>query len=143
MTTVIKLDTEILDRLCKTLNKRKEDILRGVAFDVENEAKQLAPYDTTALKNSIYTVTKNEDGYAEAAGAAMGEMWKKKARIVETERHPKPDGNVVARVGPCVEYAAYVELGTSRMAGQPYLVPAVEHVSQRFNDPAFWKELFT
>lgn len=33
-------------------------------------------------------------------------------------------------VGTPVEYSVYVELGTSRMAAQPYLRPAVERVAR-------------
>lgn len=33
---------------------------------------------------------------------------------------------LVARIGSDVEYAAYVELGTSRMGAQPYLRPALD-----------------
>jgi HK97 gp10 family phage protein len=33
---------------------------------------------------------------------------------------------VSARVGPSVEYGAYVEFGTHRTAAQPYMTPAAE-----------------
>lgn len=36
-----------------------------------------------------------------------------------------PDG-LVAVIGTNVEYAPYVELGTSKMAAQPFLLPALE-----------------
>ena len=35
-------------------------------------------------------------------------------------------GDMSVAVGSDVEYAAYVELGTSKMAAQPYLRPALE-----------------
>lgn len=38
----------------------------------------------------------------------------------------RPDGNLVARIGTNVEYAAYVELGTERAPPYPYLVPALQ-----------------
>lgn len=41
--------------------------------------------------------------------------------------------NVVYVVGTNVEYAAYVEFGTSRMEAQPYLFPAASRVAR---DPA-------
>lgn len=31
-----------------------------------------------------------------------------------------------AEIGPTAEYGVYVELGTSRMAGQPYMAPAAD-----------------
>lgn len=39
-----------------------------------------------------------------------------------------------ATVGTNVEYAPYVEYGTSRMAAQPYLTPAVEAARPRFRE---------
>lgn len=39
-------------------------------------------------------------------------------------------------IGSNVEYAAFVELGTSRMAAQPYLRPAVENHSSEYKDLA-------
>jgi len=40
------------------------------------------------------------------------------------------DGPVTYVVGTPVEYSVYVEFGTSRMAAQPYLRPAVEQASR-------------
>jgi HK97 gp10 family phage protein len=50
-------------------------------------------------------------------------------------------GENVARIGPTVEYAPYVELGTSKMAAQPFLFPALESVVGKFNSGATWREL--
>ena len=121
----IKLDTKELDRIAAGLNKSREQVMKKLAFDVEAKAKMKAPVLTGALRNSIYTETK--DGGSGGTG---------------TQKLPKPSGNIVANVGPCVEYAAYVELGTSKMSAQPYLVPAVEEVSSKLNDGSTWKEMF-
>lgn len=43
------------------------------------------------------------------------------------------DGKAVC-VGTNVEYAPYVELGTSRMGAQPYLVPAAENHGSEYAD---------
>ncbi len=134
--TTIRLDTTELDRIAAQLGVKREAVGRKVAFDIEARAKQLAPVDTSALRNSIYTVTQAEDGYSQAAAAAES------ARPgTRSEAHPKPSGNVIACVGPCVEYAEYVELGTSKMAAQPYLVPAVEQVTEAFNSGKTWEAL--
>jgi len=60
---------------------------------------------------------------------------------VTTNPHPTPTGNVIANVGPCVDYAEYLEFGTSRMGAQPYLTPAVEEISRKYNSGSEWKEL--
>jgi HK97 gp10 family phage protein len=39
-----------------------------------------------------------------------------------------------------VEYGIYQELGTSKMAAQPFLTPAVEIVRRRWGD--MWKDFF-
>lgn len=65
---------------------------------VESAAKQLAPVDTGRLRSSIAT---------------------------EMSRDSK---GVVAYVGSNVEYAIYLEMGTSRMAARPYLIPALSRL---------------
>lgn len=131
----IKLDTRELDRIMKNLSINRDQMIRKIAFEVEAQAKQNAPVDTSAMRNSIYTVTAQQDGYGAASGAAVGANPK-----VATAPHPPP-ANGAAHVGPCVEYAGYVELGTSKMAAQPFLVPAVEQVGNEYNDGSKWQEL--
>lgn len=132
----VKLDTKELDKIAKQLNIKREAVCRRFAFQVEGLAKQMAKKKTGALRNSIYTVTKREDGYAKASSET------KSARPdVDTAQHPTPTGNIIANVGPCVEYAEYVEFGTSKMGAQPYLTPAVEQIAKRYNDGDEWKEL--
>ena len=130
-----KLDTKKLDAIVANCDMKTEQILRRLAFEIEGIAKQLAPYDTTALRNSIYTVTEKEDNYQQASADAIS-----KRPGIETEAHPKP-GKGEARVGPCVEYAAYQEFGTSKMSAQPYMTPAVEKVRGKFEDGSTYKEL--
>lgn len=65
---------------------------------VENAAKVLCPVDTGRLRASIGLTTS-----------------------------PSPNGLIV-RVGSNVEYAGYIERGTSRMRAQPYLEPALRQV---------------
>lgn len=65
------------------------------AVQVERDAKQLCPVDTGRLRASI-------------------------ARVLDRD----PDG-LVAIIGTNVEYAPYVELGTSTQQAQPFLRPAL------------------
>jgi len=132
----IKLDTKELDRIAKQLNIRREAVGRRMAFQIEKEAKQLAAHDTGAMESSIYTVTTRSDGYSAAAAAA-----KSANPGVTTSPHPTPKGNIIANVGPSVDYAEYQEFGTSKMAAHPFLTPAVEKVAQKYNDGKEWEEL--
>lgn len=84
------------------LGPKIQAVVSKSALDVKGDAAGAAPVDTGALRSSI-TVT-NE------AGA----------------------GSTSASVSPAVHYALYVELGTSRMAAQPYLFPALERRTEPF-----------
>ena len=77
---------------------RARAVVAKTTADVEATAKKLAPVDTGALRNSI--------------GSDVIDL----------------DDAVQGVVGPTVNYAGYVEYGTSRMSPQPYLNPALaEH----------------
>jgi HK97 gp10 family phage protein len=128
----IQIDTTELDRIAAGLRKNRTQILEALAFEIEREAKNNAPYQTGTLSASIHTVTEG--------GNSLQSFDNKSG--AEVEELPSPSGNVVAVVGTGVEYAAYVELGTSRMAAQPYLGPAVEDKAGKINDGSFWRELF-
>lgn len=142
MTDSIKIDTKEVDRLAKVLGTNRDGIVRRMAFQVEGVAKQLAPYETTALRNSNYTETANgayQDGQPTSFSGVDSKV-KEKRKMAQTSQHPKPDEGF-ANVGPSVNYALPVEMGTHKMAAQPYLTPAVEQVVQRYNNGTEWEEL--
>lgn len=114
----VRVDTNGINQILRRLPGNRDALVRRIAFEVEAEAKQLAPVDTGALKASIYTRTSNE----QMPDVDEGER-------VELPRPPEG----VAHVGPSVEYGVYQELGTSDMAAQPYLTPAVEMVRTRLH----------
>ena len=151
--TRVKLDMKELERLIKEEPARAKKIVKATAFQVEGEAKVRAPVDTGALKGSIHTVTasfSNFQGRVRTLGARAERLSgskrartrKRGARLgnVMVEELPKPSSDYIAHVGSAVEYAIYVEFGTSRTTAQPFLVPAAEAVRDQFN--ARWQELF-
>ena len=82
-------------------------VLKDVAEDVKEEAKELVPVDTGALRKSIRVIsTAKEKGKITRIGVRAGGY----------ETNPK--------TGHIVNYAVYVEFGTSRRAATPYLIPA-------------------
>lgn len=131
------LETKECDRIMKQLGTNRDGLVRTIAFEIEGVAKQLAPYETTALRNSIYTETSKDSGFSQSSGQA-----KSSRPGVETIQHPKPQEGF-ANVGPCVNYAEWVELpGNVLKAGQrPYLTPAVEQVANKYNSGEKWREL--
>ncbi|HLH22445.1 MAG TPA: HK97-gp10 family putative phage morphogenesis protein [Chloroflexota bacterium] len=110
-----------------SLHDRADEVIRKAAFDVEARAKQAAPIDTGALRNSIYTRTRKESGYGAARSAAQGANGQ--ARMLP--EHERPD-DLAAVVAVGAEYGVYVELGTRRMGARPFLGPAAEAVRPAF-----------
>lgn len=153
--SVVRIDTRELDRIASRLNTNRKAIGRRIAFDIELWAKVMTPKDTTALENSVYTAAWDGDyqNGETTSFSAVDAKVKGKRPDVETEAHPTPTGNIIANVGPCVDYAEPVEYGhtrgvsvmgetfTANVAAQPYLTPAVEKVAQKYNDGSAWKEL--
>ena len=85
----------------------KPDELRAVvkktAADIEATAKAFAPVDTGALRGSIGTTSSGNANYVET------------------------------HTGPTVDYAPYVEYGTSRMAPRAFMGPAADrHLHELF-----------
>lgn len=106
----VVVDTSGINRILRNLPGNRDRVVRRIALEVEAIAKRKAPVDTGALRASIYTRTAG--GGEESPGA---------------QALPAPERGV-AHVGPSVEYGVYQELGTSDMAPQPYLAPAVAEV---------------
>lgn len=99
-----------LGRAGKDLPDLVKQITQKSALMLEAEAKRRAPVRTGRLKNSITT---------SQAGLTRGEL---------------AAGQLAAvyEVGPTVNYGAYVELGTRRMAPEPYLIPAADKIEPIF-----------
>ena len=93
--------------LTVALDPLTERILKSVANEVKEEARELVPVDTGALRRSIrVTSTAREAGKITRVGVRAGGY----------ETNPK--------TGKIVNYAIYVEFGTSHQSPQPYLIQA-------------------
>ncbi len=110
---------DVLRYLAKTIPEAFEEAaltaLNLAAAEARDYAKMLCPVDTGALRKSIRVepTAHREGGYYEAGVTAGG------------------GGVINPKTGREVDYAAYVELGTSRTPPQPYLMPAIHTVLPR------------
>jgi len=120
----LTLTDDRLRNLPRRFRAAGQRLVRRTALDVERRAKVHAPVDTGFLRNSIYTVTAESSGYAEAWRIA-----KEIAPRVFLEEMVRPS-ELSALVMVGAEYGAFVEFGTARMAAQPYLRPAVEEARE-------------
>ncbi len=117
MSISLNIEWEGLDRLRRYLAETIPEAFEKAALEALDEAtrrgvdhaKAVAPVDTGALRKSIRQEPKprREDGYYEAGISAGG------------------GGVVNPRTGREVDYAGFVEWGTSRAPAQPYLTPAL------------------
>ena len=103
------LDTSVLDRITTQLRPRARGVVEKYGLAITSTAAQLAPVDTSALRNSILSESKMTD-------------------------------DMIFTVYGATEYAVYVEFGTSRMAAQPFMTPAIEIWKERFQNA--FAELF-
>jgi HK97 gp10 family phage protein len=93
-----KLSADIA-RAAATTGLRAQAVVRKTAYDIEGTAKNLVPVDTGNLKGSI--------GHSDARSVGRS-------------------GTLAIEIGPTANYGAFVEMGTSRMAPQPFMGPAAD-----------------
>lgn len=99
--------------IAQAIDRALAEALDEIGRKVQHRAQELCPVDTGRLRNSI-TYTLGGGGYAfPGMGAAVGRE---------------------VTVGSEVEYAAYVELGTSRTPAQPYLRPAAADYADEYRN---------
>lgn len=89
----------------RTTGARAQVVVRKTAIDIESTAKNLVPVDTGNLKGSI--------GHSDLRSVGRS-------------------GSLGAEIGPTASYGVFVEMGTTRMAPQPFMGPAADR-----HGPAF------
>lgn len=118
------------------LNRAIERALEMVGGVVESAAKEIltanGSVDTGLLRNSITHALGGEYPAAKEYSNNAGGIRKNGEQIVEkagSYEQPAPQDTGHERtvyIGTNVEYAPFIELGTSKMGAKPYLRPAVE-----------------
>lgn len=95
-----------------------ERALETCGLAAEGYAKRLCPVDTGRLRNSITYATETNH----SSGSAP-------AKPEDYSVNSSPNKNTVY-IGTNVEYAPYVEMGTTRTRAQPFLKPALVNNAQ-------------
>ena len=106
--------TDNSDLIKDALEDQVEQALTAVGITAENNAKReitRAVYDTPESKTYVRT-----------------------GRLRNSLTHSVAMNEKAVYVGRAVEYAAYVELGTSRMRARPYLRPAVANYTDEYKN---------
>ena len=103
-----------LVRLKEALDPAAVKSIRRVADEIRDTAKSLSPVDTGSLKKSI-----RKGSYARPAKHVFSIRVTAGGHITNPKTKRK------------VDYASYVEFGTSRTKAQPFLGPAVKKHSRK------------
>lgn len=92
-------------KAAKGTGQRAQVVVRKTAIDIESTAKQIAPVDTGNLKGSI--------GHSDLRTVGRS-------------------GSLAVEIGPTASYGVFLEMGTSRMAPQPFMGPAADRHAPGF-----------
>lgn len=115
--------TDNSDEILSRMDSAIEVALEKIGLAAEGYAKRLCRVVTGRLRNSITHATATYPGvgvYEDNEGNVFD----------DATADGTPEKNTVY-IGTNVEYAPYVELGTSRTSARPYLKPAVvDHAAQ-------------
>lgn len=117
------------EEILNALEKAKRRGLVAIGLAAEGHAKRATPVDTGRLRNSITYALAGEQTHVESYKARKG--GKDRETYTYDGNAPGKKGEDAVYIGSNVEYAPYVELGTSKMAARPFLKPAAtEHTSE-------------
>lgn len=135
-----------VDKFIKAKDEDVERALEIIGLKAEGYAKELAPVDTGLLRNSIThavagkgtSISSYESNSTHADTPATRRAGT--AGMPAPKRHGEYSSSIgeekeqAVYVGTNVEYAEYVEMGTSKTKAQPFLRPAVEdHIAEYEN----------
>lgn len=107
----------LLPEIAKQLHTEVAAAIKAVAQEIQSVAGVNAPQLTGFLHSSIYVVTQASSDYG--VGVVPGASG---SYLLPEVPHPTDDQSAIIAVG--ANYGVFVETGTSRMASQPYLLPA-------------------
>lgn len=116
---VANLNLHVLPVLTSTKNAIQEATEELFEFEIVPTAKQLSPVTPSGYQRNLALKAEHKLGGRRATGTGNNR------RSIDSAVSATPEG-VQAVLFTQSGYGAYLELGTSRMAAQPYLNPALE-----------------
>lgn len=131
--------TDNSDQVRSAVDEAMARALEAIGQQAEGYAKPLCPADTGRLRNSItHTFSGNvafESSYTDSfKKGTKGQTALKNSEKTNYSHAVDVGGKLSDKtvyVGSAVEYAAYVEYGTSKTKAQPFLQPAVmDHIDE-------------
>lgn len=103
------------DEILEALGEQLGQAMIAIGMTAESNAKQ-------EITKAVYDTPESKSGYVRT-----GRLRNSISYAVDTEEP-------AVYIGSNVEYAPYVELGTSKMRARPYLKPAVENYAGEYKD---------
>ena len=107
--------TDNSDLIKDALEDQVEQALTAVGITAESNAKK-------EITRAVYDQPESKSGYIRTG------------RLRNSLTHSVAMNEKAVYIGSAVEYAAYVELGTSRMRARPYLRPAVTNYTDEYKN---------
>ena len=103
------------DEILEALGEQLGQAMIAIGMAAESNAK-------TEITKAVYDTPESKSGYVRT-----GRLRNSISDGVDTDE-------TAVYIGSNVEYAPYVELGTSKMMARPFLKPAVENYAGEYND---------
>lgn len=103
------------DEILEALGEQLGQAMIAIGMTAESNAKQ-------EITKAVYDTPESKSGYVRT-----GRLRNSISYGVDTDEP-------AVYIGSNVEYAPYVELGTSKMRARPFLKPAVENYGEQYKD---------
>ena len=118
---VFKIEANNIDTIKETAKEAINKAMNEIGLQAQNYISMNCPFETGRLAGSITYATKTERQEVRAP-----------AKSGDAVQGAPPENGVI--IGTNVEYAGYLEFGTSRIDAMPYIKPNIEAHMGEFKD---------